>query len=366
MRSAIVHDWLISEVGGAEKVVKAIHQLYPSPIFTLVKNNQKLKGSYFEDLEIISSFLQKFPKAEKKYQSYLPFFPLAIEHFDLSKFDCVISSSHCVAKGVITSPDHLHICYCHTPMRYAWDLMHDYLRDAKLDKGIKGFFAKVILHYLRGWDTHSSNRVDHFVANSNYVAKRIAKFYGREATVIYPPVDVDLFELVPKKENYYLAASRLVPYKRIDLIVEAFTKMEDKKLVVIGDGPEMKKLKQISGKNVELLGYQSDAVLKMHMQKAKGFVFAAIEDFGILPVEVMATGTPVIAFGKGGALETVVENKTGIFYEEQTSFAIMNAIKRFEELEFDPRECRKRAEFFSLERFKREFSQFVERGLEKK
>lgn len=363
MRSAIIHDWLISGVGGGEKVLQAIHQLFPSPIYTLVKSAEKLKGTYFQDLEITSSFIQKLPRAEKKYKSYLPLFPLAIEHFDLKPYDLVISSSHCAAKGVITSPDQVHICYCHTPMRYAWDLMHDYLREAKLDRGVKGFFAKVFLHYLRGWDVHSAHRVDHFIANSKYVAKRIAKFYSREAEVIYPPVDLKMFQEESSKDRYYLTASRLVPYKRVDLIVEAFSKMPDKRLVVIGDGPEWKKVKGKAAKNIELLGFQPDDVLKQHMQKAKGFVFAAVEDFGIIPVEAMACGTPVIAFGKGGILETVVEGETGIFYREQSVSGLIEAINTFEKMEFDSRKCRKRAEIFSPESFDRQFHQFVRQKL---
>jgi len=359
MRSAIVHDWLISGVGGGEKVLEAIHQLFPSPIYTLVKSAEKLKGTYFQDLEIHSSFIQKLPRAEKKYKSYLPLFPLAIEHFDLKDYDVVISSSHCAAKGVLTSPDQVHICYCHTPMRYAWDLMHDYLREAKLDRGVKGFIAKMCLHYLRGWDVHSAHRVDHFIANSKYVARRISKFYSREAEVIYPPVDLDLFQEKKGKEEYYLTASRFVPYKRIDLIVEAFSSMPDKKLVVIGDGPEWKKVKEKAGKNIELLGLQTNEVLKRHMQNAKGFVFAAIEDFGIVPVEAMASGTPVIAFKKGGVCETVVEGETGLFYREQTVPAIVNAVGAFERMEFDSSVCRKQAELFSRENFDRQFMQFV-------
>jgi glycosyltransferase involved in cell wall biosynthesis len=194
MRSAIVHDWLISGVGGGEKVLEAIHRLFPSPLYTLVKSAEKLRGTYFQDLEIVSSFIQKLPRAEKKYKNYLPLFPLAIEQFDLNGYDLVISSSHCAAKGVITSPDQVHICYCHTPMRYAWDLMHDYLREAKLDRGVKAFFANLLLHYLRGWDVHSAHRVDHFIANSKYVAKRIKKFYNRDSQVIYPPVDLRMFQ----------------------------------------------------------------------------------------------------------------------------------------------------------------------------
>lgn len=359
MRSAIVHDWLVSGVGGGEKVLEAIHKIFPSKIFTLVQSSKALAGTYFEGLEIVSSFIQKLPRAETSYQRYLPLFPFAVEHFDLSGYDLVISSSHCAAKGVITGPDQVHICYCHTPMRYAWDLMHDYLKETKLDSGIKGFFAKLILHYLRGWDVHSSQRVDHFIANSHYVAKRIEKFYGRQAEVIYPFVNLELFQEERKKEDYYITASRLVPYKKVDLIVEAFAQMPDKKLIVIGDGPEWKKVKKKAAKNIELLGYQKDEVLIRYLQKAKGFVFAAVEDFGITPVEAMATGTPVIAFEKGGIKETVIQGETGHFYQEQSVRSLIEAIKSFEKMEFDPEKCRARAENFSLEKFNQKFHQFV-------
>lgn len=361
MRSAIVHDWLLSPVGGGEKVLEAIHRLFPSTIHTLVQSREGLKGSYFEHLPIQSSFIQKFPRAEKKYQSYLPFFPLAIEHFDLREYDLILSSSHCVAKGVLTTPDQVHICYCHTPMRYAWDLMHEYLREARLDRGVKGFLAKTVLHYLRGWDVHSSHRVDHFIANSHHVARRIKKFYHRDAEVIYPPVDVQCFVEEKKKEDYYLVTSRFVPYKRVDLIVEAFSHMPAKKLIVIGDGPEKPKILKKMGKNVELLGVQSSEDLKKWLQKAKGFVFAALEDFGIAPVEAMATGTPVIAFGKGGVTETVVEGETGLFYQEQSVGAIVEAVKAFENREWDSGKCRKQAECFSLAIFNQKFNAFVER-----
>lgn len=359
MRSAIIHDWLISGVGGGEKVLEAIHRLFPSKIFTLVQDPKALTGSYFEGLEIVSSFIQKLPKAKTSYQKYLPLFPFAIEHFDLSSYDLIISSSHCAAKGVITGPDQVHICYCHTPMRYAWDLMHDYLKETKLNTGVKGFFAKIILHYLRGWDVHSSRRVDHFIANSHYVARRIEKFYGREARVIYPPVNLELFQEGGKKEDYYITASRLVPYKRVDLIVEAFSHMPDKKLIVIGDGSDWKKVQKKATKNVELLGYQEDVVLARYLQKAKGFVFAAVEDFGITPVEAMATGTPVIAFRKGGVKETVLEKETGHFYEAQSVDALIEAVKSFEKMEFDPKKCRARAECFSEGSFNQKFHQFV-------
>src|SRR3990167_142200 len=242
MRTALVHDWLVS-IGGGEKALQAIDELFRGDIYTLFHNPKNIEGSYFQDREVITSFLQRMPFAKKKYQSFLPFFPLAIEGFDLSDYDLVISSSHCAAKGVLTHADQLHICYCYTPMRYGWDLYHQYLDIANLRRGVKGFCAKLILHYLRLWDKSSASRVDAFVAISNYVARRIRKIYGRKAEVIYPGVDVDYYSVEEKKDDYYVTASRLVPYKRIDLIVEAFSLMKDKKLIVVGDGPEMWKVK---------------------------------------------------------------------------------------------------------------------------
>ncbi|HCD7389886.1 TPA: glycosyltransferase, partial [Klebsiella pneumoniae] len=272
----------------------------------------------FKNKKIITTFIQKLPKAKKKYQQYLPLMPLAIEQLDLSSHDIILSSSHAVAKGVLTGPDQLHISYVHSPIRYAWDLQHQYLRESGLNRGIKGLFAKWILHKIRLWDTRTANGVDFFIANSKFISRRIKKVYGREADVIYPPVDVERFKLKREKQDFYLTASRLVPYKRIDLIVEAFSKMPEKKLVVIGDGPEMSKIRKIAGANIEILGFQPNDVMEEYMMDAKAFVFAAEEDFGITPVEAQACGTPVIAFGKGGVLETIKnlgqEEPTGLFF----------------------------------------------------
>lgn len=364
MQVALVHDWLTT-VGGAEKVLEVLAETFPAMIFTLVRDPKNLEGTPFENMEMKTSFIQKLPRAKKKYRSYLPLFPMAIEQFDLSNYDLVISSSHSIAKGVLTHADQLHICYCHTPMRYAWDLYQQYLREAKLKSGPKGVLAKLFLHYLRMWDAHSSSRVDAYVANSNYVARRIQKLYEKEASVVYPPVDVDYFTLEENKEEYYLTASRMVPYKKIDLIVEAFGEMPDQKLIVIGDGPEMEKIKKKAKKNVEILGYQSDEVLRSYLQKAKGFVFAALEDFGILPVEAQACGTPVIAFGKGGALETVIEGKTGTFFKEQTVSSLVEAVKQFDMASFDPHQVRLHAETFRPEIFKEKFQTLVEATMEK-
>lgn len=358
MRSAIVHDWLVSMSGG-EKVLKSIYDLYPSPIYTLITNPQNMEKDFFNSPQIHTSFIQKLPFAKKKFRSYLPLFPLAIEQFDLRSYEVILSSSHCVAKGVLTQSNQLHICYCHTPMRYAWDLSHDYMKEGNL-RGMKGGLARLFLHYLRGWDCFSSQRVDWFIANSKFVAQRILKTYGRKSEVIYPPIDTTFYQPGSKKEDFYLAASRLVPYKKIDLIVEAFASLPDKKLVVIGDGPELEKIKKKAKKNIEILGYQKNDKLREYLQKAKAFVFAALEDFGILPLEAMACGTPVIAFEAGGVKETVLENQTGLFFQNQTVSEIVSAIQKFEERNFDSFLIRKHAANFNEERFKKEFRQFVE------
>jgi glycosyltransferase involved in cell wall biosynthesis len=356
---ALIHDWLTT-IGGAEKVLESLTQTFPSDLYTLVKDPKHLKDTPFEKMKIQTSFIQKLPRAKKKYRSYLPFFPIAIEQFDLSSYDLIISSSHSIAKGVLTHAEQMHICYCHTPMRYAWDLYQQYLRESKLKSGVKGVLAKFFLHYLRMWDAHSSSRANAYIANSRYVARRILKLYQKEADVLYPPVDVNYFELEEEKEEFYVTASRFVPYKKIDLIVEAFGTMPDKKLIVIGDGPDRDKVKAKAKKNIEILGYQSDEVLRKVLQKAKGFVFAALEDFGILPVEAQACGTPVIAFGKGGALETVLENRSGVFFHEQTVKSIVEAINDFEKRGFDPKRIRKHAETFREEHFKIKFKALVD------
>ncbi len=360
MKTALIYDWLIVQ-GGGEKVLKSICESFSAKIFTLIKDEASLKGTYFEDVEIKTSFIQKLPYSQRQYRKYLPLFPLAIEQFDLGQYDLILSSSHCVAKGVMTHAEQLHVCYCFTPMRYAWDLYHQYLDATKLRRGIKGICAKTFLHYLRMWDLSSSHRVDEYVGISKCISRRIEKIYGRKSVVIYPPVNTEFFSLYEKKENYYVTASRMVPYKKLDLIVDAFSKMPDKKLVVIGDGPEFAKVKSKAKSNTELVGYQNDDKLKDYLQRAKAFVFAAYEDFGIVPVEAQACGTPVIAFGKGGILETVEENKTGIFFEEQNISSIMNAVKQFEATQdcFEPRLIHEHAQKFNTRRFKDEYKQFV-------
>ncbi len=359
MRVAIVHDWLV-ESGGAEKVLRAVIDLYPdASVFTSVDYlNSEQRERIINGKKTTTTFIQRLPKS-KGYKKYFWLMPMAIEALDLSDFDLIISCSSSVAKGVITGPDQLHICYCHSPMRYAWDLQHQYLKESGLNSGLKGMLAKFLLHKMRSWDVTSSFGVDHYIANSKFIAKRIRKVYRRDATVIYPNVAVEDFTVENVKDDYYFTCSRMVPYKRIDLIVKAFSLMPDKKLIVIGDGPDMEKIRSQSASNIELLGYQNFDVLKSKMSKAKAFVFAAEEDFGIVPVEAQACGTPVIAYGKGGALETVKENITGVFFDEQTVDSLIKAIGTFEQKEFDPCVIRAWAQKFSTERFANELKAFI-------
>ncbi|MEC5406145.1 glycosyltransferase family 4 protein [Paraburkholderia sp. MPAMCS5] len=367
MKVAIVHDWLVVS-GGAEKVLKNIIECFPkADIFSIVdflEDRDCVKGK-----SVNTSFIQKMPFARTRYRAYLPLMPIAIEQLDLSGYDLVISSSHAVAKGVLTGPDQMHISYVHSPIRYAWDLQHQYLRESHLNKGLKSIMARALLHYIRGWDSRSANGVDHLLANSQFIARRIRKAYQRDATVIYPPVDLDNMVMCTQKEDFYVTASRMVPYKRIDLIVRAFSKTPERRLVVIGDGPEMKKIKALAGPNVAILGHQPLEVLVDHLRRARAFVFAAEEDFGISVVEAQACGTPVIAYGRGGALESVVglpaEQPTGVFFTEQTDESLLDAVTRFEHnaSAFEPWNCRKNAERFSTENFKAAITEFVEARL---
>jgi len=366
IRIAIVHDWLVT-YAGAERVLEQMLNCFPeAAIYSLVDFLPQDQREFIHQKPVTTSFIQKLPRAQTKYRQYLPLMPLAIEQFDLSAYDVVISSSHAVAKGVLTGPDQLHLCMCYSPIRYAWDLQHQYLKESGLERGVKAWIAKWILHKVRIWDARTANGVDTFIAISAFIERRICKVYRRESIVIYPPVDVAAFSLQEKKEGFYLTASRMVPYKKIDLIVEAFAGLPDKHLVVIGDGPDFDKIKSKAGANVTLLGYQSNQVLKDHMQRAKAFIFAAEEDFGIAPLEAQACGTPVIAYGKGGALETIrgleAAHPTGVFFTEQTTESIQSAINDFEKVEISSDACRENAERFSPERFREEFVELVNKS----
>ena len=368
LKIAIVCDWLVNP-GGAEKVLEQLLICFPhAEIFACVDFLAHDKRSFVAHKTVKTSFIQTLPFAKKHYRNYIWLMPLAIEQFNLTTYDVILSSSHAIAKGVITSSEQLHICYCHSPMRYAWDMQHQYLANANLEHGIKSWIARVILHKLRLWDLRTINSVNYFIANSNFIAKRIQKFYARQATVIYPPVNVtiDAADINTSREDFYLTVSRMVPYKRIDIILDAFLKDSKRKLIVIGDGPLYKALlKQVAhAQNIQLLGYQSDNIIHDYFRRAKGFIFAAEEDFGIVPVEAMAYGLPVIAYNKGGVIESmnITEHfKTGILFDQQDSNSLLDALEMFEKniTSFTAQNCINNASRFSANRFRQEIIDFV-------
>jgi len=359
LKIAIIHDWLVTNAG-AEKVLKEIVELYPeADIFSLVdflddtQREEILKGK-----KVTTSFIQDLPLAQKHFRNYLPLFPKAIESLDLNGYNLIISSSWAVAKGIKKNKNQTHICYCHTPIRYAWDLYDEYTSTLSQPKK---FLAQKALHYIRKWDINTLDRVDYFIANSNFVKQRIARTYNRDAKVIYPPVDIDKFTLCKKKDDFYLTASRLVPYKKTKLIVEAFNEMPDKRLVVIGLGEEYEAIKNIAKENIDVLGYQKDKILIKYMQKAKAFVYAAIEDFGIIPIEAMACGTPVIALNDGGTAETIIDTINGIHFQNQKSEDIIDAVSKFENMSFESSKIRETA--LKYTNFKMDFKAFIENKL---
>lgn len=361
MRVAVVHEWLVTHAG-SEKVVEQILKLFPdADLFSLVDFLSTEQRSFIQHKPVTTSFIQRLPLARQHFRQYLMLMPFAIEQFDLSDYDLIISSSHAVAKGVITRPDQLHISYIHTPMRYAWEFQHQYLQQSKLGWGLKGMIARLTLHYLRLWDLASANRADVLVANSHYIARRIQKTYRRSANVIYPPVNVQRFRANVPRENFYLAVARFVPYKRVDLIIEAFAQLEYP-LVVIGDGTDCDRMRRLATPNITLLGHQSDAVVADYLQRCKAFIFAAEEDFGITPVEAQAAGAPVIAYGKGGAVETVIPYQTGLFFTAQTVESLITTVKEFETLPspMSAAAIRQQAERFSEVQFRNNFLQFIQ------
>jgi glycosyltransferase involved in cell wall biosynthesis len=365
MKVAIVHDWLVT-YAGAERVLEQMLQVYPdADLFSLMDFLPPAERGFLNGRPVKTSFVQHLPFARSRYRQYLPLFPFAIEQFDLSAYDLVLSSSYAVAKGVLTGPDQIHLCLCYSPMRYAWDLQHQYLRETGLDRGLRSALARYLLHRMRLWDVRTANGVDGFIAISQYIARRIWKVYRREATVIYPPVDVDSFVPGSHKEEFYVTSSRMVPYKRIDLIVEAFAEMPHRRLVVIGDGPEMKRVRARTKSNVELVGYQPLPILLDHLQRARAFVFAAEEDFGIAPLEAQACGTPVIGYARGGLAETIQglnsPSPTGVLFHRQTVDAIRSAVEWFEQSGsvITPEACRANAMRFASGRFRQEFGDYV-------
>jgi glycosyltransferase involved in cell wall biosynthesis len=365
MRVAVIHDWLYI-VGGAERVLQAILRCYPDAdifcLFDILPDHERERMGFRRSR---TTFIQKLPFLRRFHRQYLPLMPIAIEQLDLSEYDLVISSSHAVAKGVLTGPDQIHISYVHSPMRYAWDLQHQYLREANMVTGVRGVVARALLHKMRLWDARTACGVDDYVANSRFIGRRIRKLYGRAASVIYPPVDVpDTLEPC-RKEGFFLTASRLVPYKNTRAIVEAFRSLPNDRLLVAGCGPEMERLKAIATPNITFLGFVEDAYLARLMSAARAFVFAAEEDFGIVVVEAQGRGTPVIAYGKGGVRETVVADgayPTGLFFDTPEPAAIVEAVAEFKlrEAEFTPENCHAHALRFNAERFHTEFKDFVE------
>ncbi len=362
IKKALICDWL-NVYAGAERCVESFTNIWADfEIYSLIDFlNDTDRYGILKNKYAHTSFIQNLPFAKSRYRDYLPLFPYAIENFNLSEYDLILSSSHAVAKGVLTHSDQLHISYVHTPIRYAWDLYFEYLKNSGLNSGLKGFFAKYFLHKIRIWDLISTNRVDYFIANSRYIASRIKKIYGRASDVIYPPVDTDKFEAKENKDEFYLTVSRLVPYKKVDVIVEAFSQI-NRKLVLIGDGPDMDKIKSKAKKNIEILGYQSNETIKHMMQNAKAFIFAAKEDFGIAPVEAQACGTPVICYGNGGVRETVIDNVSGVYFYEQSVESLLGALDRFEHNvdKFDPSFIRRNSLRFSRKRFEEEIKTYIE------
>ena len=360
MKVAIVHYWLIGMRGG-EKVVEALLNIYPqADVFAHVVDEAAISPK-LRDRVKGSTFIGRMPFAKRLYQSYLPLMPLALEQLDLRGYDLVISSESGPAKGVIVDPDALHICYCHSPMRYVWDMYHDYSERAGW---VKRTLMPLVMHYLRIWDTTSSHRVCHFIANSSYVAKRIQRYYGRESEVIYPPIAVEDFELSNKNEGFYLLVGELVAYKRADLAVSAFA-VNGLSLKVVGGGEQLDALRSIATHNVEFLGKVDFDELKALYSQAKALIFPGVEDFGMVPVEAMASGTPVIAYGRGGALETVEEGVSGVLFDEQTVESLNEAIERFESIdgEFDPLQLREHAMKFDKDRFESKIATFVKQKL---
>lgn len=363
-RIAVVHDWLYV-LGGAEKVLAAILRCFPhADVFCLFDILSDKDRAAIGCRKVTTSFLQRWPLIRRNHRIYLPLMPLAIEQFDLTQYDIVISSSSAVAKGVITGPDQVHVTYVHSPMRYAWDLQHQYLAESRLRSGLKSWLARTLLHYTRLWDTRTANGVDRYVANSHFVGRRLRKLYGVSSTVVYPPVRVPATLPACTKQDFFLTASRLVPYKNVLRIVEAFALRPQERLVVVGDGPQFAQIKAIAGTNVEMLGRIDDAALHRLMGQARAFVFAAEEDFGIVPVEAQAMGTPVIALSRGGALETVIgggEAPTGLFFASPDAPSIAAAIGRFLEdpARFTPHACHRNARRFASEQFDRVFPALV-------
>lgn len=367
MKVAIVHEWL-DTYAGSERVLEQLLTCWPqADLFAVCDFMAEEERVFLRGRTVRTSFIQRLPFAKTQFRKYLGLMPIAIEQFDLSGYDLVVSSSHAVAKGVITGPGTLHVSYVHSPMRYAWDLQHQYLRQSNMDRGLKGLYARRLLARLRAWDQLSAARPDVIVANSSYIAARIEKCWRRPSEVIHPPVDLEGFLFAEQKQDYYLVASRIVPYKRIELVAEAFARMPDRKLIVVGDGPsaDLVKREAAGAPNIELRGRVGQGEFVSLMQGARAAIFAAEEDFGISTVEAQACGTPVIAFDKGGARDIVRPGVTGLMFREQSAESIRDAVQRFEALEtpISAAACRANAERFGREQFRSSMMALVDRHM---
>jgi glycosyltransferase involved in cell wall biosynthesis len=362
MKTAIVHDWL-NQIGGAEDVLETLVDLYPGvPIYTSIYWRDGMPD-YLRQWDIRTSFINRLPFAQKRQQLYFPLYPLAFEQFDFREYDLVISNKSGFCHGIITYPETLHICYCLTPTRYVWRY-HQYAEQENLGPLIRTVMPPFLTN-LRQWDRLGADRVDHFIAISQTIRQRIAKIYRRESTIIYPPVDTSRFMPVKVKEDYYLIVGRLVPYRRIDVLIEAFNKM-GKPLVIAGNGRDRERLESLAGPAVEFLGYVPDEDLPNLMARCQAFMWPGEEDFGISPIQAMAAGRPVIAYAAGGALETVIPGKTGALFYEQTAQAIIKAVEEFDVNALDPQAISAFAAQFDTSEFKRKMQQFVEEKLEQR
>ncbi|MCS7464259.1 glycosyltransferase [Paenibacillus doosanensis] len=362
MKIALVHDYL-NQYGGAERVLECFMDMFPdAPVYTIISDLDRMPRR-FKQANIINSFVQNVPFSKKHYKKMLSLLPHAVESFDLRSYDVILSSSSAFAKGIITNPSQIHICYCHTPMRYVWDLYHQYL--AEIHNPIYKNVLPFILHKIRNWDYVNSQRVDYYIANSENVSRRIRKYYNLPSEVIHPPVAFDRFGAPTESGDYFLIVSRLIPYKRIDLVIEAFNRLQ-LPLVIIGDGYDRSRLQKLAGPTVQLLGYQSDEVISQYYAGCKAFILAGEEDFGITPLEAQANGKPVIAYGKGGALETVAEGTSGVFFREPSADSLIQSLKHFNTLSFDSQIIRQHADQFNETRFKNQISSFIDNAIKQK
>lgn len=360
LKIAIAHDYL-NQMGGAEKVVEVFHDMFPdAPIFTSVYDSDAVSKT-FSEADVRTSFMQKLPLVRKYARHYLSAYPIAFELFDLSKYDVVLSSSSAFAKGVVTGPDTCHICYCHTPMRFAWNY-HAYIERERLPSPVR-MILPYFVHRARRWDELTANRVDHYVANSHEVERRIRKYYRRNAAVICPPVETDRFKVTGKDEGHFVIISRLLAYKRLDIAIEAANKLRVP-LKIIGTGRDEERLKAMAGPTVEFTGRLSDEQVVDCLQRSRGLIFPGREDFGIVPLEAMACGKPVVAYGRGGALDSVIDGETGILFDEQTPDALAKAIKSLVPDEFDPQFIRRHAESFDVSMFRLRMRTFIQEKYE--